>query len=135
MGKFLNLREPYSVEHQTTIRGNRDTLYSVGVYDLTEPVTIIKPASPDRFQSLLVIDQDQFNPVLKNGAGEVTLSIDNVGTRYAMVLFRTFADPNDPEDMKKAHALQDSIQTDKPRRARWTSRIGTKRRWSKRARH
>ena len=110
VGKFLNLREPYSVEQQTTIRGNRDTLYSVGVYDLTEPVTIIKPASPDRFQSLLVIDQDQYNPVLKNGAGDVTLSITNVGTRYAMVLFRTFADPNSPEDMKKAHALQDAIQ-------------------------
>lgn len=110
IGKFLNLREVYSVENQTTIRGNRDTLYSVGVYDLTEPVTIIKPDSPDRFQSLLVIDQDQYNPVLKNGGGEVTLSIDSVGTRYAMVLFRTFCDPNDPEDMKKAHALQDAIQ-------------------------
>jgi hypothetical protein len=110
VGKFLNLREPYSVEDQTTIRGNRDTLYSVGVYDLAEPVTIIKPDSPDRFQSLLVIDQDQYNPVLKNGGGEVTLSIANVGTRYVMVLFRTFCDPNSPEDMKKAHALQDAIQ-------------------------
>lgn len=110
VGKFVNLREPYSVENQTTIRGNRDTLYSVGIYDLVEPVTIIKPESPDRFQSLLVISQDHFNPVLKNGAGEVTLSIDSVGTRYAMVLFRTFCNPNDPEDMKQAHALQDAIQ-------------------------
>ncbi len=89
----------------------RDTLYSFGVYDLAAgPVTVIKPESPDRFQSLLVIDQDEYNPVLKNGAGEVTLSIDNVGTRYVMVLFRTFCDPNSPEDMKKAHALQDAIQ-------------------------
>jgi hypothetical protein len=40
----------------------------------------------------------------------VTLSIDTVSTRYAMALVRTFADPNDPEDMKKAHALQDAIQ-------------------------
>lgn len=110
IGKFLNLREVYSVKNQTTIRGNRDTLYSVGVYDLTSPVTIIKPDSPDRFQSLLVIDQDQYNPVLKNGSGEVMLSIDSVGTRYAMVLFRTFCDPSDAEDMKKAHALQDGIQ-------------------------
>ncbi len=110
VGKLLNMREPYSVEHQTTIRGNRDTLYSVGVYDLTEPVKIVKPDSPDRFQSLLVISQDEYNPVLKNGGGEVTLSIDTVGTQYAMVLFRTFADPNDPEDMEKAHALQDAIQ-------------------------
>lgn len=110
IGKLVNSREVYSVEHQTTIRGNRDTLYSFGVFDLTDPVTILKPDSPDRFQSLLVISQDHYTPVLKNGAGEVTLSIDTVGTKYAMVLFRTFADPNSPEDMKKAHALQDAIQ-------------------------
>ncbi|MFO0916326.1 MAG: DUF1214 domain-containing protein [Pirellulales bacterium] len=111
VGKLAHSREVYSVENQTTIRGNRDTLYSFGVYDLAAgPVTIIKPESPDRFQSLLVIDQDEYNPVLKNGAGEVTLSIDNVGTRYVMVLFRTFGDPNNPADMKKAHALQDAIQ-------------------------
>ena len=110
VGKLLNMREVYSVENQTTIRGNRDTLYSMGVYDLISPVTIIKPDSPDRFQSLLVIDQDNYNPVLKNGPGEVTLTLDNVGTRYAIVLFRTFADPNDPKDMKAAHALQDAIQ-------------------------
>ncbi|TWU13877.1 hypothetical protein CA54_27170 [Symmachiella macrocystis] len=110
VGKFMNFREVYSVENQTTIRGNRDTLYSFGVYDLTSPVTVIKPESTDRFQSLLVIDQDEYNPVLKNGAGEVKLTIDTVGTRYVMVLFRTFCDPNSREDMKKAHAMQDAIQ-------------------------
>jgi hypothetical protein len=110
VGKFFNFREVYSVKNQVTIRGNRDTLYSFGVYDLTSPVTIIKSDSPDRFQSLLVIDQDMYNPVLKNGSGEVTLTIGNVGTRYVMVLFRTFVDPNSPEDVKKAHALQDAIK-------------------------
>lgn len=110
VGKFLRLREPYSVVDQTTIRGNRDTLYSVGVFDLVSPVTIVMPDSKGRFQSLLVIDQDEYNPVLKDGAGEVTLSIDTVGTRYAMVLVRTFADPNDPDDMKQAHAMQDAIE-------------------------
>ena len=112
VGKLMNFREVYSVENQTTIRGNRDTLYSFGVYDLTSPVTVIKPESPDRFQSLLVIDQDEYNPVLKNGAGKVTLTIDNVGTRYVMLAFRTFCDPNSPEDMKKAHALQDAIKVE-----------------------
>lgn len=110
IGKMMHLREPYSVEHQTTIRGNRDTLYSAVVFDLTSPVTIIKPSSANRFQSLLVISQDHYMPVLKHGGGEVTLTMDSVGSRYAMALFRTFADPNDPEDMKAAHALQDAIQ-------------------------
>lgn len=110
VGKLMHFREVYSVKNQTTIRGNRDTLYSFGVYDLASPVTVIKPESADRFQSLLVIDQDEYNPVLKNGAGPVTLTIDSVGTRYAMLVFRTFCDPNSPDDMKKAHALQDAIK-------------------------
>ncbi|MCA9096470.1 MAG: DUF1214 domain-containing protein, partial [Planctomycetaceae bacterium] len=76
----------------------------------TSPVTITKPESPGRFQSLLVISQDHFMPVLKHGGGEVTLTMDSVGTRYAIALFRTFADPNDPEDLKAAYALQDAIQ-------------------------
>jgi hypothetical protein len=110
IGKFLHLREPYSVVNQTTIRGNRDTLYSAVVLDLSSPAVIVKPASSARFQSMLVISQDHYNPVLKHGSGEVTLTMDSVGTRYAMVLFRTFADPSDPADMKAAHALQDAIQ-------------------------
>ncbi|MFV8816928.1 DUF1214 domain-containing protein [Haliea sp. E17] len=110
VGKMLHLREVYPVDNQTTIRGNRDTLYSMGVFDLISPVTITKPDSAKRFQSMLVIDQDNYNPVLKNGPGEVTLTMDNVGTRYAIVLFRTFVNPDSPEDMKAAHALQDAIK-------------------------
>jgi len=112
IGKFLHMREPYSVKNQTTIRGNRDTLYSMGVFDLIEPVTITKPDPSDRFQSMLVIDQDMYNPVLKTGGGKITLSLDSVVTRYVLVLFRTFADPNDPADMKAAHALQDAIKAE-----------------------
>jgi hypothetical protein len=108
-GRLMHMREPYSVENQVTIRGNRDTLYSFGIYDLKSPITIVKPSSPDRFQSLLVISQDHYMPVLKHGAGEVTLTMDDVGTRYVALVFRTFVDPNDPADVEKAHALQDRI--------------------------
>lgn len=110
VGKLLHMREVYSVEKQVTIRGNRDTLYSVVILDLTSPVTITKPDSKGRFQSILVISQDHYMPVLKHGSGEITLTMDSVGTRYAAALFRTFVDPNDAEDMKKAHALQDQIK-------------------------
>ena len=110
VGKLLHLRAVYSVKNQTTIRGNRDTLYSFGVFDLSKSVTIVKPDPGKRFQSLLLISQDHYNPLLKHGGGTVKLSLDTVGTRYAMVLFRTFCDPNSPDDMKRAHALQDAIQ-------------------------
>ncbi|MCG7852292.1 MAG: DUF1254 domain-containing protein, partial [Methanosarcinaceae archaeon] len=57
-GKFLHIRRPTPVDKQDVIRMNRDTLYSVGVFDLTAPVAIIKPDSEGRFQSMMVINQD-----------------------------------------------------------------------------
>src|SRR5512135_3460211 len=57
-GKFLHIRQPTPIDKQDVIRMNRDTLYSVGVFDLTEPVTIIKPDSKGRFQSMMVINED-----------------------------------------------------------------------------
>lgn len=112
VGKILHMREPYSVENQTTIRGNRDTLYSAAVFDLTTPVTITKPESPNRFQSMMTINQDHSIPPTEHGAGKFTFTKDDVGTRYMIVIFRTFANPSDPEDMKMAHALQDQIKVE-----------------------
>ena len=39
-GKFTHSRKPYDTENQVTVRGNRDTLYSFGVFDLTSPLMI-----------------------------------------------------------------------------------------------
>jgi len=110
IGKFLHMREPYSLEDQTTIRVNRDTLYSLAVFDLTTPVTITKPKSPDRFQSMMIVSEDHSIPATEHGSGDFTLTQEEVGTRYVFVVYRTFADPNDPVDMKAAHALQDQIK-------------------------
>ena len=116
VGKFLHMRQPYSVENQTTIRGNRDTLYSMGVFDLTSPVTIIKPESPDRFQSMMYASQDHSIFPVEHGGGTFTFTKDRIGSRYVFILFRTFANPNDPEDLQAARALQDRIivQQDQP---------------------
>ena len=44
----------------TVKRGNRDTLYSVGVFDLDAgPVTISLPDAGKRFMTMIVIDEDQ----------------------------------------------------------------------------
>ena len=112
VGKVMHMREVYSVENQVTIRGNRDTLYSIAIFDLTSPVKITMPDNQGRFQSLLVISEDHYNPVLKNGPGEVQLSLDNVGTRYCAIIVRTFCNPNDSADVKQAHALQDAIKVE-----------------------
>jgi len=111
-GKFLHIRNMTPIDKQDVIRMNRDTLYSAGVFDLTTPVTIVKPDPGKRFQSMLVINQDHSMLPVEHGAGRFTLTREEVGTRYAIVLLRTFADPNDPADMKAANALQDRVQTE-----------------------
>jgi hypothetical protein len=88
---------------------NLDTLYSVGVFDLTAPVTIIKPDSEGRFQSMMVINQDHSMLPVEHGAGKCTFTKEQIGSRYVIVLFRTFVDANDPADIKAANALQDKI--------------------------
>ncbi|HSL39347.1 MAG TPA: DUF1254 domain-containing protein, partial [Desulforhopalus sp.] len=47
-GKFLHIRQPTPIDKQDVVRMNLDTLYSVGVFDLTTPVTILKPESEGR---------------------------------------------------------------------------------------
>lgn len=108
-GKFLHIRQPTPIDKQDVIRMNRDTLYSFGVFDLTTPVTIVKPASQGRFQSMLVINQDHSMLPAESSAGEFTFTKEKIGTRYVAVIMRTFIDANDPADIKAANALQDQI--------------------------
>lgn len=108
-GRFVHVRAPVAIDQQGVIRMNRDTLYSAAVFDLTEPVTIVKPEGGGRFQSMLVISQDHSMLPVVHEAGEFTLTQEQVGSRYVMTLFRTFVDANDPADIKAANALQDGI--------------------------
>ena len=109
-GKIVHLRTPTPIDKQDVIRMNRDTLYSFGVFDLdASPVTIVKPHSGGRFQSMLVINQDHSMLPVEHGAGEFTFTKKKIGTRYVFFVFRTFADPTNPDDVKAANALQDKI--------------------------
>jgi hypothetical protein len=111
LGKLLHRREPASIERQTVIRLNRDTLYSSGVFDLgAGPVTITMPEPGKRFMAMQVINEDHYVPNVFYGAGAHTLTRENVGRRYMVVAIRTLVDPSSPDDIKQAHVLQDSIK-------------------------
>ena len=114
-GQFKHTREPAPVDRQLIVRLNRDTIYSSAVFDLDAgPATIRLPDPGGRFLSALLINQDHYNPQVYYGGGTHTLTRESVGTRYVMVAIRILADPNDPEDMKKANALQDAITVEQP---------------------
>ena len=108
-GKLYHSRKPYDVNNQVTVRGNRDTLYSFGVFDLTSPLTITLPETDGRYQSLMVVNQDH-SLAAAYSPTTVTLTEDKVGTRFALLTIRTFMDPNDEKDMKAAHRLQDAVK-------------------------
>jgi hypothetical protein len=110
-GKFFHRREIEPIDKQLVIRGNRDTLYSAAVFDLDAgPVTVTLPDSGKRFMSMIVIDEDQYTPAVYYGGGTHAFTKEQIGTRYLMLALRTFVDPNDPEDLKKVHALQDAVK-------------------------
>ena len=110
VGKILHRRELASIEHQTVVRLNRDTMYSSGVFDLDAgPVTITLPDPGKRFMSMQVINEDHYVPDVFYGAGKHVLTRESVGTRYVVTAIRTLVDPDSAEDVKQVHALQDRI--------------------------
>jgi len=108
-GKLVHRREAYDVNNQPTVRGNRDTLYSNGTFDLRSPLTITLPETGGRYQSLMIVNQDH-SLVAAYGPKTITLTEENVGTRYVFLTARTFMDPNDEQDMKEAYRLQDAVR-------------------------
>lgn len=119
IGKLLHHREPARIDKQPVIRMNRDTLYSSAVIDLDAgPVTVEMPDAGKRFMSMQVINEDHYTRNVFYGTGSHKLNRSSVGTRYALLAFRTLVDPNDPGDIKQVHALQDAIKIDQEARGK-----------------
>ncbi len=114
-GKFEHLRDLAAITDQRVQRQNRDTLYSVGVFDLDAgPVTITMPDSGKRFMTMMVIDEDHYVFTVVYEPGTYTVARDKVGTRYVLAAIRTLVDPNDPRDVAQVHALQDAVKVEQP---------------------
>jgi hypothetical protein len=124
-GRFHHVREVISIDNQTVIRANRDTLYSSGVFDLDAgPVTVTLSDAGGRFMSMIAIDEDEYAVETVYAPGRFTYTKERVGTRYVLLGLRTFVDPNDPKDIEMVHALQDSVRADQPATAPSSSQTG-----------
>ncbi|TKB43469.1 DUF1214 domain-containing protein [Thalassotalea mangrovi] len=109
VGVLQHAREATTPELQPVIRMNQDTLYSSTVIDLSEPLTVTLPEIHGRYQSMHIVNQDHFMR-FETKPGTYELNQELVGTRFALVTIRTFVNPNDPEDVEKAHQAQDLIK-------------------------
>ena len=108
IGAMTHVRQPTTPDNQPVIRMNQDTLYSATVLDVSEPVQISLPDVGGRYMSMLVVNQDHYMFV-ESKPGTYELTEDSVGTRFALLTVRTFADVTDPEDVAKAYASQDAL--------------------------
>ena len=110
-GKFYHFRDLTRLERQVVPRANRDTLYSVGVFDLDAgPVTISLPDPGNRFLTMIAIDEDHYVHDVVYGAGDFTFSKDKIGTRYGLMAIRILVDPANANDVAQVHALQDQVR-------------------------
>jgi hypothetical protein len=109
LNTWFHNRAPTPIDQQDVIRMNRDTLYSAAVLDLSEPATVTMPETGGRYQSLHVISQDHYS-FAKIKPGRYELTQEEVGSRYAYLIVRTFCDADDPDDIKVTNALQDAMQ-------------------------
>jgi hypothetical protein len=109
VGVFRHNREPASIDEQTVIRMNRDTLYSFAILDLAEPAWLSLPESGGRYLSAMAVNEDHYINVLLHGPGRHQLSHDRCGSRYVLVGVRTLVDPSDRDDVAAVGALQDRI--------------------------
>jgi hypothetical protein len=113
LGRLHHRRDVASIDNQTVIRLNRDTLYSSAVFDLDAgPVTVTLPDMGGRFMSMMVVTQDHYVPAVFYTPGPHEITREMAGTRYAAVAIRTLVNPGDPADLEAARALQDGIRAE-----------------------
>jgi hypothetical protein len=109
IGVFQHNRQPASIDKQTVIRLNRDTLYSFAIVDLTEPVWLSLPEAAGRYMSAMVVNEDHYVNVVLHEPGRHQLTQDVCGSRYVLVGVRILVDPLDPDDVAAVGALQDRL--------------------------
>ncbi len=106
---FRHNRLPASIDEQTVIRLNRDTLYSFAILDLAEPAWLTLPDSAGRYMSAMVVNEDHYIKVILHEPGRHLLTRELCGSRYVMVGVRTLVDPLDADDIAAVSALQDRM--------------------------
>lgn len=114
MGKFVHNRSVASADaNQTVVRMNQDVLYSAMVMDLRKsPVVIALPSveiTNRRYVSLQIISETHNSSDVAY-EGTHTISLDSVGTPFAMAIVRVGVKRNDAYDESKAWEVQDAIR-------------------------
>lgn len=110
INKIHSNRTTTPIDKQNVIRMNRDTLYSLGVVNISKGATVTLPDTGKRYMSLMVINNDGYVNEVFYGGGSYELTMDKFDTPFVGVVIRTLANPEDAADLAIAHKLQDQIK-------------------------
>jgi len=109
VNRFLHFREPTPIARQSTIRMNRDTLYSAAVVDISNGATVTMPDAGDRYMTLMIVNQDHLINDVFTGGGSYTLDQSKYDTPYVLAWARFLVDAADAEDVAAVNGLQDQM--------------------------
>jgi len=120
VGTIMHLRNTPDPKDRTILRINFDTIYSFLILDLTSPVTIELPLTNGRYQSAEVLDDQHYIPFIFTKPGRYELTEETVGSRHAIVIFRTQVNIQDPDDMNEVIVLQNGIKVAQQNRGEYS---------------
>lgn len=112
INRFQHNRAPASVEKQTVIRMNRDTVYSFAVVDVSAGASLTIPDARGRYLSVMAVNEGHYVNQVLHDPGTYELTSEDLGSRYVVLAARTLVDPHDPDDLAAAAALQDQLLLD-----------------------
>ena len=108
-GKFFHLRAITPIDKQDIVRMNRDTRYSMGIFDLTTPLTVTLPDAGERYIAVQVINEEEYTKTVIYNPGSHTFTKESVGSRYVCLIVRILVNSEDEKDNQIVTELQDKI--------------------------
>src|SRR3954470_14727224 len=112
---FRHNRAPTSIDGQTVIRMNRDTLYSFAIVDISEGATLTVPDSGDRYLSVMVVTQDPYITRVVHDPGRYDLTVAEFETPWVLDAVRVLVDRR---RAKRSRCLHHQQHHRHPRRRR-----------------
>lgn len=110
INKWYHNRQPTPLDQQSVIRMNRDTFYSFTIVDISKGARLTVPDAGKRYLSIMAVNEDHYINRIYHDAGTYELTVEEFDTPYLLLTARTLVNASDPEDIEKAHALQDKLK-------------------------
>ena len=99
VNRWKHHREPASLDEQTVIRMNRDTLYGLAVVNISDGATVTVPDAGGRYLTVMVVNQDHYINRVFTEPGEYPLTVEEFDTPYVLLGARVLVDATDPADI------------------------------------